>query len=147
MSNDRIRSACDLLSSRSLAKLTTSKSSTLSAPFPTKSINQLDIIELAVDSSDDDENTREQVGIHMRSRTQIKTEETQLSTKGGMQRLSSAYHANNHSCADLHELLDTLNADEKQKLARRAKVYKPGMKVRSFLPMLCPPYTYMLTEC
>ena len=59
VSNDRIHSACDLLSSRSLAKLSTSESSTLSVPSPTKTINQMDIIELAIDSSDDDENARE----------------------------------------------------------------------------------------
>ena len=70
---------------------------------------------------------------------QIKNEETQLPARGRMQRLSTAYHANNHSCAELHELLDTLNVEEKKKLARRVEVYKPGMKVRSFLPMLCLP--------
>ena len=139
MSNDRIYSACDLISSKSLAKLSTSKSSTLAGPFPTKSKNQIDIIELAVDSSDDDESARAQVGTHMRSTMQIKNEETQLPARGGMQRLSPAYHANNHSRAELRELLDTLNVEEKKELAKHFKVYKPDMKVRSFLPMICLP--------
>ena len=111
-------------------------------------MNQIDIIDLTVDGDDgDDENTQEQVDIYIRSTTQIKTEETQLSAGDGIQRLSLSYHANNHSCAELHELLDTLSAKEREELARDVKVYKPGMKVRYFLLMVCPPYTHTLTEC
>ena len=72
----------------------------------------------------------------MRSTIQIKTEpneEPQLSAGGGVQRLSLDYHANDHSCAELHELLETLSAKEKEELARDVKVYKPGMKVRLLL--------------
>ena len=83
----------------------------------------------------------------MRSTTQIKAEETQLSAGDGIRRLSLSYHANNHSCAELHELLDTLSAKEREELARDVKVYKPGMKVRPFLLMLFLPYTHTLTEC
>ena len=108
---------------------------TSSVPLSTKntySISQVDIIDLTVDDDDDDENAQEQVDIFMSSTTQIKVEETQLSAGGETQRLSLSYHANNHSCAELHELLDTLSAKEREELARDVKVYKPGMKVRPF---------------
>ena len=83
----------------------------------------------------------------MRSTTQTKAEEAQLSAEGGMHQPSLAYHANNHSCAELHELLDTLSAKEREGLARDVKVYKPGMKVRPCLHIFCPHYTHTLTEC
>jgi hypothetical protein len=156
VSNERIRSACDLLSAKStrisspLTKLPTSQSRTLSAPLSTKntySISQIDIIDLTIDSDDDDDaNAQGQVES---STTQIKVEEPRLSAGGEMQPLSLDYHANNHSCAELHELLDTLSAKEREELARDVKVYKPGMKVRPLLPILCPSYTHSLslTEC
>lgn len=74
----------------------------------------------------------------MRSTTQPKAEEAQVSAEGGMQQPSLAYHASNHSYAELHDLLDTLSAKEREGLARDVKVYKPGMKVRPFLPMIYP---------
>ncbi len=152
MSKERIRSACDLLSAKSplLTKLPTSQSSKLSVTLNTKntySVNQVDIIDLTISDDDDDGNVQEQAGIYMRSTKQNKTEETQLSAEDGMQQPSLAYHARNHLCADLHELLDTLSAKEREGLARDVKVYTPGMKVCPSLPMFCPPYTHMLIEC
>ena len=146
MSEARIRSACDLLSSKSgqisspLTKLPTSQSSQHSGPLSTKntySTNQIDIIDLTVDDDDDDEDENVQGQVGMGSTTQTKTEpneEPRLSTGGGAQPLSLAYHANNHTCAGLRALLETLSAKETQELARDVKVYKPGMKVRSLLP-------------
>ena len=152
MSKERIRSACDLLSANSppLTKLPTSQSSKLSVPLNTKntySVNQVDIIDLTISDDDDDGNVQVQAGICMKSTTQIKAEETQLSAEGGMRQPSLAYHASNHSCAGLRELLDTLSAKEREGLARDVKVYTPGMKVHPFLPMLCPSCTHTLTEC
>ena len=150
MSKEHIRSACDLLSTNS-GQLSTSYSSKRSVPLSTKnaySTNQIDIIDLTIDD-DDDENMQEEVSIHVRSTTQIKAEpkeEPQLSAGGGVQRELLAYHAKNHSCAELHDLLETLSAKEREELARDVKVYKPGMKVRLLLFMHCIIYAHKLTE-
>lgn len=155
MSKERIRSACDLLSTKSghvSSPLT--ESSTFHSALPgTKkaySANQIEIIDLTIDDDDDIENLQQQVSIPMGTTTQIKAEPIeapQVSAGGESQRLSLAYHANNHSCAKLHELLETLSVKEKEELARDVKVYKPGMKVCLLLSMHYSPYTHMLTEC
>jgi len=151
MSKERLSSACDLLCAKSwrfsLTEPPTSQTSKHLVPLSPKnkhSVNQIDIIDLTVD--DDDENAQEQ-DIHMRSITQIQAEETELSAGGGVQRLSLDYHAKNHSCAELHELLEALSTKEKEELAKDVKVYKAGMKVRPFMPMLCSPYINTLIEC
>jgi hypothetical protein len=157
VSKERIRSACDLLSAKTgqisslVTKLSTSKSS--KRPVTTKnmySANQVDIIDLTLDDDDDDdENAQEKRGSHTTSTPETKAEpneEPQLSAGGGVQRLSLVYHANNHTCANLGELLETLSAKEREELAREVKVYKPGMKVSILPPVLWPPYTHPLTE-
>ena len=155
VSKERIRLACDLLSTKSghVSSPLTESSTSHSAPPSIKnahSANQIEIIDLTIDDDDDAENLQEQVSIPMITTTDIKAapiEEPQLPAGGGVQRLSLAYHANNHSCAKLHELLETLGVKEKEELARNVKVYKPGMKVGLLLSMHSLPYTHTLTEC
>ena len=113
VSKERICSACDLLSAKSgkilspfmKPSISQSKKRSLSTKNP-YSANPINIIELTLDD-DKDENAQEPIGVHASSTTQIKAEldeEPQSSVGGGVQRLLLAYHAKNHSCAELHEL-------------------------------------------